>query len=177
MSKLKAELALDGKCASLGSLLFPTVKIRAFGPEVPPLGGKGFGIRSLSFHEGRWASPKGLPEVWFASKISASERKVFLDFSFFGLVKENPLFFSFYVESTQAAVEGKVIEVGSLHKFSGPAHSVVLGNEVELNGEGTSLLEVIPIAGASFWNCQYLIAFSLSPFHSKFSFSATLLAK
>src|SRR3990167_10433455 len=160
MSTVEAVKSLDGESPSLGSLLFPSIKVCAFGPEVLPLGSGTFGIRSLFFHEDRWSSPIAQPEVWFSTDMTMRERGVDLDLTFFGLTIDHPLFFSFYVQAKRVRVGSLEIEAGGLRRYSGGVCPVDFEG-VQLIGKGPSRMEVIPIAGDAFWNCQYLIAFEV----------------
>ncbi|MDE3055533.1 MAG: hypothetical protein KGI80_02400 [Verrucomicrobiota bacterium] len=168
---IKTALAFDGRKPSLGFLSAGSVEIRAFGPEVAPLGSGAFGIRSLSYHGGRWASPRAQPEIWFSAELRSSERESNLELSFFGLSAQNPLFFAFYVSARSALVGVEEIRAGGLKHYAGDPLSVQFDRQLQLSAQGVSHLEVKPIAPEAFWQCYYFLAFTLIPSSPKVIFS------
>jgi hypothetical protein len=172
MTVCKTELDFGGKNPSLGrifsSFISPEVEIRAFGPEALPLGTKGgFGVRSILYHDQKWASPICAPEVWFETQVHGDQ----IEMNFTGLSQEKPLAFSFYVKALSVKVGEMLIEKKSLHKYSGPNVPIFFSDLVKLELQIPTKLEVIPLSGDnSFWNCDYLVSFSLQYFNSKYLF-------
>lgn len=170
MGEIEMKCSFDGSNSSLGKLLFSSGSIQAFGPEVPPFGAGTFGIRPLSHHENIWASPIAQPEVWFATETEVQERKIRFKCTFFGLSIENPLYFSFYIKSQTANIGNHQIIAGGLQRYSGYSQQIEFQGFKLLCQEATKM-EVIPLAGDSFWQSQYLAAFELTPAHSKYLFN------
>lgn len=156
-------LAFSGETGSQGTIVARNASICAFGPQKLPLNDpKGFGIRPVQEHRGRWASPIASPEVWYALDVSLQETSVSLALSFFGLESAPPLAFSFYVRARSACVGSTFLEQKSLRRYEGPSHPVLFGENLFLKTSCSTRLSVIPLAGkGSFWDADYLAAFEL----------------
>ena len=165
-------ITFSGVGTSLGAFLSPHGEIRAFGPQGLPLSdSRGFGLRTISPHENRWISPIALPEVWCDVKYETGPNSFVLDLTFFGLIPEHPLFFSFYVWAESAMIDGTVLKPRSLQKYRGEAKEVRFGESFRIRGPLSDKLEVIPLAGdGPFWGSTYLAAFEIHPFNAKASF-------
>ena len=174
---LRAALTFEGDGTGLGAIVGPEVEIRAFGPQKLPLqGSKGFGIRPIAHHEGRWSSPSAVPEIWSDLKMVGQEGKLTLDLVFTGLKTEEPLGFVFYIHAQTAQVGTEIIKPKSLQRYCGEARPVLFQQHLKLESHFGGKMELIPLAGANgFWNCEYLLAFEIHAFNARGSFSISLV--
>lgn len=164
-----------GSHTSLGSLVSKKTEIRAFGPQAFPLSDpKGFGIRLISNHEGRWASPAALPEIWFGLKIQGVDSGIVFDLTFFGVNPAAPLAFSFYVKSDSAQIGNEKFQPKTLHRYHGTSKPIQFGGGLKLESLMPGKMELIPLAGSGgYWDCEYLAAFEIHPVNAKMSFLLT----
>jgi len=163
----------SGDRTSLGAMVSDAVEIRAFGPQVVPLSDPlGFGIRSISKHGHRWASPSGSSEVWFEFNARKEEARIVFDLTFIGLKPSAPLAFSFYVKAESAHIGNEKIKPKTLHRYHGISKPILFGNGLILESLSPGKMELIPLAGSEgYWNCEYLAAYEVHPVNAKMSFA------
>lgn len=172
---LKCCYTFFGSRTSVGSLISNKAEIRAFGPQAFPLSDPmGFGIRSVSGHEKRWASPAALPEIWFDTKVHRVDSGLMLDLSFFGMKPGTPLAFSFYVKADSAQIGNEKFKPKTLQRYHGISKPVQFGGGLCLQSLMPGKMELIPLAGSGgYWDCEYLAAFEIHPVNAKISFLFT----
>ena len=177
---LQCGLSFTGNGSSLGVIRSSQLEVRAFGPQAFPLDASDqFGIRSVSGGDLGWASSVAIPEVWFKTTSHVQKEALIFELDFLGLKKETPLAFVFYVKADRAQIGSEVVKPRSLQRYSGANRPVCFGSlesVMKIESFFDGIMEVIPLAGADcFWNCEYLLAFHLSHFSTKFSFSISLV--
>ncbi len=177
---LQCALSFTGNGSSLGVIRSAELEVRAFGPQAFPLDASDrFGIRPVDGGDLGWSSSIAAPEVWFKTTSHPQENRITFELDFLGLKSDVPLAFVFYVKADRAQIGSETVKPRSLRRYSGanlPVCFSRLQSVMKIESFFDGIMEVIPLAGADcFWNCEYLLAFHLSHFSNKFSFSVSLV--
>jgi hypothetical protein len=170
----------------MGYLTKGGLQIVAMGPHYPPLySEKGFGLfylsqntaLSSSTHYEGWSRTTGFEEERASLGADWVRCEVRCDKGYhFSVtrqkVRDDPLYFSFFVVCDSLTVDGKEIKPLSLDRYCGPAQRIILKKgEDTLHFDGVSQkVEILPLAGEEFfWGANFMIAFELESNNKKFN--------
>lgn len=169
-----AALCLAGEKTPLGVFSTDGAVVRAFGPQTAPLSRPDhFGVLREPDSQplSRWSSMAADPEVWMEIQSTWEEKGQWLRVRFFGLKPEKSTFFCFYIKASVCHVDGEEVFPRTLRRLKKEARRAVFGKTLMIESLLPLPMELIPLAGeGGFWNCDYLLAFSVPSFEGRAEF-------
>lgn len=167
-------LSLAGDRTALGVFHAKSASIRAYGPQLFSLRlPENFGILREPDSQplSRWAAVAADPEVWMEVHSAWEADGQRLQLRFFGLKPSISAFFCFYIRASHSQMQELKISPRSLSRYKGESKPVCFGGTLSIESLAPLPMELIPLAGeGGFWNCDYLLAFSLSPLEGRAEF-------
>ena len=173
-STISIALAKQGSQVPMGSAIANDIVINAFGPQDKiSTDASSFGV-SFPHQDAQSCYVSANAEIWMQCKADVSIST--LNFRFYGLKLESPLFLSFFVSAKKVVIHDDVYQTRSLQTFKGVCNKVQFINTGKLQIQTVDALktQLIPLSGEkSFWGSDFMLCFEI-PFHAEslsFSFN------
>lgn len=172
LSGVSMTIAKQGRQVPIGSGFADDIYINAFGPQDKICtNASSFGV-SFFEDDSQYSYVNVNPEVWLDCKASAVNST--LNFRFYGLKLEKPLFLSFFITAKKAKIQDEIYLTRSLQTFKG------LSNQVEFLSNGKLYIQtqdflktqLIPLSEEkAFWGSSFMLSFEIPAHLDSLSFS------